>query len=322
MFGGPGRDLGAEPRSEHVLVDDEEPVRRAHGGGDDLLVPRADRAQVDDLHLDAVALGEHGGGVERLLDGGAPRDDREVVSRPSHGTPAEGDAVALDRERVDGVGLAKQVLVLAEHDRIVAGEGSSQQADGIPGPRGEGDDETGDVGEDRLAALAVPDRTAREVTADRDAQHHRAGELAGRTPAGGRHLAAQLLHRRPDVVEELDLGRRVQAAHRLADGAPDDVRLGERRVVAARLAELALEAVRRAEDAALALHVGEHDFPGIGDVLAEHPDALVGRHLLVQRALDRFAERHRFAVGARVPLGADVGEREHVVGDGLRIGSA
>ena len=44
----------------------------------------------------------------------------------------------------------------------------------------------------------------------------------------------------------------------------------------------------------------EHARVGVGDVLAEHADALVARHLLVQREPDRLAERHRLVATARL----------------------
>ena len=66
-----------------------------------------------------------------------------------------------------------------------------------------------------------------------------------------------LLHGRPDVVEELDLGYRPQASSGLADGAADDVGFGHRRVVAAVLAEPALEPEGGAEHTAFALQFAE-----------------------------------------------------------------
>ena len=55
-----------------------------------------------------------------------------------------------------------------------------------------------------------------------------------------------------------------------------------------------------AEHAALALELGEHGLAGVGHVLAEDPDALVGRHGLVQRAVDGLAEGDGLAVAGVV----------------------
>src|SRR4029434_718315 len=131
--------------------------------------------------------------------------------------------------------------------------------------------------------------------ADRHPHDHRAGPRAVRTPADCRRLALQLLHCRPDVVEELYLRRGPKTAYCLPDSAPDDVRLRERRVVAAGDAERAQQAMRRAEHAALAFDVCEHGLARVGNVLSEDADALVLRHLLVQRALDGLAERDDIA---------------------------
>src|SRR5680860_818509 len=169
----------------------------------------------------------------------------------------------------------------------------------------------------------MPDRAAGEVTADRHADDRRAREHAVGTPPDGRRLRLDLRHRRPDVVEELDLGARPQAAYRLPDRAPDDVGLGQRRVVAARLAELTLEPEGDTEDSALARHLVEHPRVGVGDVLTEHPDALVARHLLVQRAPDRLAERDLLAVvGWIVGHVGDDCRAQHLLDRGLGIGPA
>ena len=64
---------------------------------------------------------------------------------------------------------------------------------------------------------------------------------------------------------------------------------GERRVEHAVAAERALQAVRDLEDATLARHASTaHPArAAVGDVLAEHDDARVARHLVFQRAIDR-----------------------------------
>ena len=135
--------------------------------------------------------------------------------------------------------------------------------------------EPGDVGEDRLAALGVPQGAAGEVSADGDAHHQRAPKGAVRSPPCGGRLAAQLLHGGPDVVEELDLGTGPQAADGLAHTAADDVGFRQRRVVAAGRAESTLQPAGDAEDPTLALYVVEDVVIGVGHVLAEDPDALV-----------------------------------------------
>ena len=80
VLGNPGGDFGAEPGGEGVLVDDEEPPGARDRAAHEVVVPRRDRAQVDDLHraiLRRELLGRH----ERLVHGGAPGDDGEVVPR-------------------------------------------------------------------------------------------------------------------------------------------------------------------------------------------------------------------------------------------------
>ncbi len=120
-------------------------------------------------------------------------------------------------------------------------------------------------------------RSARQVAADGDAHHQGTGEVAVRSPPDGGRLAAQLLHGRPDVVEELDLGARPQPAQGLSDAAADDVRLRQGCVVATGRPEASLQPAGDPEHAALALDVVEHVVIGVGDVLTEHADALVRR---------------------------------------------
>ena len=71
-------DLGTEAARERVLVHDEHAAGLAHRLGDDVAVPRRDRAQVDDLDAGVVAELLRGllGAVHRR----APRDDRDAVA--------------------------------------------------------------------------------------------------------------------------------------------------------------------------------------------------------------------------------------------------
>ena len=109
----------------------------------------------------------------------------------------------------------------------------AQQPAGVQRVRGHHHAQARDVRERHLAALAVIDRAAVQIAADRHAQSPRRGETAVRTPAQRGQLVANLHHRRPDVIEELNLGHRLEPARRHADGAPHDGRFGERRVEAA-----------------------------------------------------------------------------------------
>ncbi len=138
-------------------------------------------------------------------------------------------------------------------------------------------------------------RPARQVAADRHPQHQGAVERPVRAPPDGGRLGLDLLHGGPDVVEELHLGHRLEPPDGLAHGSADDVGLGERSVVAAGQAEAALQTVGGAEDAPFAFYVGQHRLPGVGHVLAEHPDALVLLHLLVEGAPDGFSEGDHLA---------------------------
>ena len=288
-----------------VLRTDSATMSRSHGA-----IVR--RSMISTLGVVAELLR----GLLRAVHRRAPRDDGDAVAAAHVGAAPERQHPVLGRHRVAVVALAVEVLVLEEQHRVLAAERGAQQPRRVARARRERDQEPGDVGEDRLAALAVPDRAALEVAADRDAHDHRARERAVRAPARGRGLRLDLVHRRPHVVEELDLGARAQPAHRLADRAADDVRLRERRVEAAGVAERALQAERDAEHAALARHLVDHVGVGVGDVFAEHADAFVARHLLVQREPDRLAERDDFGVGVGYGLARVVDDRrrpDHVV---------
>ena len=174
--------------------------------------------------------------------------------------------------------------------------------------------------EDALAGLAVIRAAAAQVAADRHADDHRAGPGVARSVAHHRHLVANLHHRRPDVVEELNLDHRLELARRHPDAAADDVGFGERRVEHAIVAVEPLQAVRELEDAAFAGHERQRVFlAGVRDVLAEDDDARVARHLVFQRAVDRRDHRVRLALGVRRRLerrggGVDVGRVDPQLG--------
>jgi hypothetical protein len=195
--------------------------------------------------------------------------------------------------------LPIEVLVLEEQDGILGLEGAAQEAYRVLGARRESDEETRGMGEDRLAALGMPDGASSQVTADRRAHDQRAGKRPVRPPADRGCLAAKLMHCGPDVVEELDLGAGPKATQRLAYSAPDDVRLGQGSVVGAGGAEASLKPTRHAEDPTFALDAVKDLVVGISDVLAEHLDALIGLEQLVEGESDGFCHHHRRCVRIR-----------------------
>src|SRR5882724_1736431 len=104
------------------------------------------------------------------------------------------------------VGLAVEVFVLEEQDRVITADSRTQEAGYVQGGGRHHHAEAGTVREDRFAALAVIDAAAGEVAADGHAKYHRRFESAVRTPAHHAELVANLHHGGPDVVEELNFG--------------------------------------------------------------------------------------------------------------------
>ena len=136
--------------------------------------------------------------------------------------------------------------------------------------------------------LRVIDRAAGQIAADGHANHGRRSPCAVGAPAHQRQFIANLVHGRPDVVEELNLDHRLHAAHRIADGAADDVGFGQRRVEDALRSEFGLQAGGELEDAALAFDLGERIFAaGIGHVFAVDDDARIAAHLVAQAGVDQ-----------------------------------
>ena len=257
------------------------------------MVPRRQRAKVDDLHARATCIRRLVGRRQRALHRGAVRHHRHVRPLAQHLGLAERDHVVGAGVHPLVVRLAVQVLVLEEDHRVVAPDGRAQQAVGVKRRARADDAQAGAVREQRRAGLRVVDGAA-DVAAVRRAHHHRGREQVVGAPAHGRQLVAQLHVRGPDVVEELDLDHRLEAAMRQPNCAPHDVRLGERRVVHARTAKLRLQAVRRLEHAALPLHLAEVLLARhVGHVLAEDEDARVAPHLVAHRDVDEVHHRRR-----------------------------
>ncbi len=167
--------------------------------------------------------------------------------------------------------------------------------------------------EDALARLAVVRRAAAQVPADRRAHHHRARKEVARPVPHHRHLVAQLHHRRPDVVEELNLHHRLDAPRRHPDGPPNDVGFGQRRVEHPRAAVGLLQAVRHLEHTALALHFRKLGFVcGIRHVLTEHDNARVARHFIFHGVVD--GRHHGVGLGSFFGWAVEPGARRVDVG--------
>ena len=97
-------------------------------------------AQVDDFDLPAVG-GEFLGAGERLMHHRAVGDDGGVAARP-------GDARLADGQRLGraalGLEMVVEILVLAEDDRVVDGDGFEEHGVGVLDRRGRHDDEARD----------------------------------------------------------------------------------------------------------------------------------------------------------------------------------
>src|ERR1043166_4516809 len=110
----------------------------------------------------------------------------------------------------------------------------------------------GDLRKCRDARLRVINSTAFQVTTNRNANHERRLPLVSRSPTQQRQLVANLVHRGPDVIEELNLDDGLESARSHADRATDDVCLREWRVKDAHAAILALQVRSNFEHAAFA----------------------------------------------------------------------
>ena len=152
------------------------------------------------------------------------------------------------------------------------------------------------MSENALAALGVVDGAARQVSANRNPNYTGSRESIVGTPANQRKLVAQLHHRRPDVVEELNLNHRLQPARRHSGRSTHDRCLGKRRIEHPVGPKIALQAKGQFEHAAFAF---DHLLlqillaATIGHVLPEDHDALVSLHLIAQRGVDQVSHGFR-----------------------------
>ena len=154
--------------------------------------------------------------------------------------------------------------------------------------------------ERHFSRLAVINRAASQISADRNAEHQRRRKLSVRSPAQRRQFVSELHHRRPDVIEELnfDTGFIPTIAMPLARPTIDASAIG---VLKHR--ELPNSACRPAvslKTPPLPLTSLQMTFPAaIGNVFAKHDNAVVPPHLFAQRQVDQVRHDARFALGLR-----------------------
>src|SRR6266498_408606 len=149
--------------------------------------------------------------------------------------------------------------------------------------------------ENALAALRMIDSSAGEVSANCHTNHTRGGERVVRSPTDHWQFVTQLHHRRPDVIEELDLDDRLQTAKSHTSRAPDNTCFRQLRIKYSLRAKLALQPSRQLEDAALALDhlLAQVLFAAaVGNVFSENHNAFVPLHLIMQGRINEV--RHGF----------------------------
>ncbi len=240
-------------------------------------IPCSSAAAVGDV--DVRAVGEHRQVAPLTVHTGDAELDRVVARghlaermlRPRHDRPV---VMAVERPVVEP-------LRFEEDHRVLVLDRGDQQPLRVVRVRDDDGLEPGDVGEQRLRALAV--RLAAVDAASRRHPHdewHR--EVAGGAVAQAGRLRHDLVVGGIHVVGELDLDARPQAVGRHPDRRADDAGLVDRGVEAAVVAEPLLQPERAAE------HPAE-----VADVLAEHDDAVVALHRHRVRVTDRLDHRHR-----------------------------
>src|SRR5262245_42091742 len=119
------------------------------------------------------------------------------------------------------------MLVLEEEHGIITANRRAQQAVGIKRSRWIDDSQAGDLCKGGNAGLRVINGSPFQITTNRNTHDYRSFPFITRAPAEQRELISNLVHRRPDIVEELDLNNRLQAARSHSDRATYNVCLGQ-----------------------------------------------------------------------------------------------
>ena len=283
-FADAGDQFGGDAAAAVVVVDHQQTAGACHRRAHRVAVERRERAQVDDLGLDAV-LRELPSGVQRVMQCRTPAHERDVAAFAHDRGTADVERVAFLRHMHDRArhraepAHALQRLVEHEHHRVVVGDRREHQALGVVRVRRHHHLETRHVREARVQALRMLAGIA-VTAADRGHQHHRAAHAA----AGEvRLLGGEVVDRVEAHAEEVDehqLHDRPHPRCREADRGTDEAGLGNRRVAHALRSMRGEQSLRRTE------HTAE-----LGDVLAHDQHRGIVAHRLRQRLADRLGDR-------------------------------
>ncbi len=255
-----------------------------------LPVVRTESAKVDQLHADSLLALDLLGCLQRAWDDCAVGNDGQVAAFFDGLRFAERDHIVRPRIRRAAIGLAIETFMLQEQYGIVAADRRAQQTVCVQRIRRKADAQPGNMREDAFAALRVIDRAAGQVSANGNAHDRRRGKFSVGAPANQRQLVAQLLHRGPDVIEELYFDHRFESAFGHAYGASHDVGFGERRVEHTITAVLHLQARGQFEYSAFAFDLFLFEIlfaAAISHVFAKDHDAFVTPHLVFQADIDQ-----------------------------------
>jgi hypothetical protein len=214
------------------------------------------------------------GGADRLAHEPGEGDDRHVRAVLHRPRPSDRDRLRSVRNL-----LLSEVerLVLDEHHRIRFGDRGLEQPGGIRRVAWHHDLQARDVGEPGLEALRVL-RGAARPSAALSPQHQRDPELSAGHEVGFGGRVDELVEGEGEEVDEHDLQHRPLPGLRGADRDAADRRLADRSVQDTLGPELLGEAG------------GHRVRTALGDVLANHEDAVVRPHRFRDGRVDGLGE--------------------------------
>jgi hypothetical protein len=212
-------------------VDHDDPVRLPDRFSDTIHVERLDAPKIQNLDIYSILLGGDLGRVEAAFHQRPARHDREIRAFPDDPGLAERDHVLRSRVASFVVDLPVQMLVLEEDHGILAPDRRAEQAVGVLGGSGHDDTETRCVCKEGLTGLGVIGPASLQVSTVGNAHDDGRRERAIRAVPHHGQLVADLHHRGPDIVEELDLDDGLHAPGGHSDGPTHDIGLGQGRVV-------------------------------------------------------------------------------------------